>query len=100
MLLSLHVRGVRACVLACVLACVRACVRACVCVCVCVCVQEFGAREVDNDHLLTSIGTVSTVAVAISRLFWGVIADVTGIKVRTPVTSLQLRQSSVKMGAG
>ena len=84
----------------CVRACVRACVCVCVCVCACACLQEFGAREVDNDHLLTSIGTVSTVAVAISRLFWGAIADVSGIKVRTPVTSFRLRQSSVKMGTG
>ncbi|KAK7094881.1 hypothetical protein V1264_006370 [Littorina saxatilis] len=42
--------------------------------------KEYGARRVDNDHLLTSIGTVSTIAVAISRLFWGMLTDVIGIK--------------------
>ncbi|KAK7448381.1 hypothetical protein BaRGS_00040109, partial [Batillaria attramentaria] len=42
--------------------------------------KEFGALSIDDDHLLTSIGTVSTVAVSISRLFWGFLADVIGIK--------------------
>ncbi|KAL8606405.1 hypothetical protein ACOMHN_060310 [Nucella lapillus] len=37
--------------------------------------KEFGAARVDNDHLLTTIGTVSTIAVAVSRLCFGLVCD-------------------------
>ncbi|XP_076455164.1 apicoplast pyruvate carrier 1-like [Babylonia areolata] len=47
--------------------------------------KEFGAAKVDNDHLLTTIGTVSTIAVAISRLCWGLICDLIGIKMTVMV---------------
>ncbi|XP_059151826.1 L-lactate transporter-like [Physella acuta] len=42
--------------------------------------KEFGQLVIDNDHFLTTTGTVATVGVSLARLAWGVTTDWLGVK--------------------
>ncbi|CAG5117540.1 unnamed protein product, partial [Candidula unifasciata] len=42
--------------------------------------KEFGQLKIDNDHFLTTTGTVATIGVSVARLFWGIATDVFGTK--------------------
>lgn len=43
--------------------------------------QEFGQLRIDNDHFLTTTGTIATIGVSVARLFWGIATDWLGTKV-------------------
>ncbi|BFZ20109.1 hypothetical protein BsWGS_23148 [Bradybaena similaris] len=43
--------------------------------------KEFGQLRIDNDHFLTTAGTIATIGVSVARLFWGIATDWVGTKV-------------------
>ncbi|GFR78541.1 major Facilitator-like protein 5 [Elysia marginata] len=42
--------------------------------------KEFGQTSIDDDHFLTTTGTIATVAVSLARLVWGMATDWMGSK--------------------
>ncbi|KAK3774397.1 hypothetical protein RRG08_012792 [Elysia crispata] len=42
--------------------------------------KEFGQTSIDDDHFLTTTGTIATVAVSLARLVWGLATDWMGCK--------------------
>ncbi|RUS87515.1 hypothetical protein EGW08_004691 [Elysia chlorotica] len=43
--------------------------------------KEFGQTTIDNDHFLTTTGTIATVAVSLARVVWGLATDWMGCKI-------------------
>ncbi|KAK0042317.1 oxalate:formate antiporter, partial [Biomphalaria pfeifferi] len=42
--------------------------------------KEFGQLVIDNDHFLTTTGTVATIGVSLARILWGIATDWLGTK--------------------
>uniref|UniRef100_A0A0B7A7E1 Major facilitator superfamily (MFS) profile domain-containing protein n=1 Tax=Arion vulgaris TaxID=1028688 RepID=A0A0B7A7E1_9EUPU len=49
--------------------------------------KEFGQLRIDDDHFLTTVGTISTIGVSVARLFWGLATDWLGTKLTLMVFS-------------